>query len=450
MRPDDHFMVLTETDASPMHVGALMFLAVPEAERATFHTAIARQLEERLAHTPLLAQLVEAPDGYDSDVWVDRAGCDLAAHVEAVPADDEWDDRRLRTCVAQLSMRRLDLTRPPFHAYVFDRLTGGRCALYLKMHHAVADGIGFQTILHLLSDAMPPAAPRRTDGTLPAPDEWRAASDAEFARLAPLAAEHSARRKRALAELKIREANPNTRRATTPRLALSGPTSAQRSYATCSIPLALVKEVGRQLGATINDIFLALCATAVRRFLVAIDDLPDTPIVVNSARSYRTPAHGDFGNRIVAMHPHLATLLADPVERLRAIQASMALERGRTHLDEALLDQPEWPYGGRDRRAKFAARMATGSGVLPGNLTVSNVPGRAEALSYAGYPQVANYPVPIIGSSRFLNITSRRNADRLDIGVMADPTKVPDVERIAEQFVDALAEYEVVAGPFTG
>ena len=49
--------------------------------------------------------------------------------------------------------------------------------------------------------------------------------------------------------------------------------------------------------------FLAIAATAVRRLLIEMDDLPDTPIVVNSARSYRRPEHGSFGNRIVAMHP---------------------------------------------------------------------------------------------------------------------------------------------------
>ena len=35
MRPDDHFMVLSETDASPMHVGALILLAVPEADKVS-------------------------------------------------------------------------------------------------------------------------------------------------------------------------------------------------------------------------------------------------------------------------------------------------------------------------------------------------------------------------------------------------------------------------------
>src|SRR3546814_9130533 len=113
---------------------------------------------------------------------------------------------------------------------------------------------------------------------------------------------------------------------------MSGPTSGERRYATISLPLARVKAVGKAQGATVNDVFLTLASTALRKHLLAIGDLPDTPLVVNSARSYRRDAHGPFGNRIVALHPHLATPLADPIERPRTILASMA-DRKHTRLN---------------------------------------------------------------------------------------------------------------------
>src|SRR3546814_12966784 len=79
--------------------------------------------------------------------------------------------------------------------------------------------------------------------------------------------------------------------------------------------------------------------------------------------------------------------------------------------------------------------MAGGKRLLPGNLTLSNVPGPADARSYAGFRQLHNYPVPIIGSGRFLNITSRRSGGNLDMGVIADAEKLADVGRIAALFV---------------
>lgn len=441
LRPDDHFMILSETDASPMHVGALIILDVLLDAQEGLAAVLRRQLADRLPATPLLVRLHEAPDGYDSDVWADIARADLETLVAVEPHDGAWSEAELYDAVASLNMRRLDLSGPPFAAHVFEQLTAGGSAIYLKVHHSVADGIGFQAILGLLSDAAPPATARFADARLPEPEKWCQRAEARFAAEADLRAAQAARRKEALAALEAFKDD----REPTPQLNMSGPTSDRRRYTTISMPLARVKAAGAKLDATVNDIFLTLASTALRNYLIEIDDLPATPLVVNSARSYRRDAHGMFGNRIVALHPHLATHLRDPVERLRAIQASMASEMQRTGHDEALLDAAEKPFGARDRRAAFAERMAGGKRLLPGNLTLSNVPGPAEARSYAGFRQLHNYPVPIIGSGRFLNITSRRSGDNLDMGVIADAAKITDVGRIAALFTAALDELESLA-----
>lgn len=434
-------MILSETDASPMHVGALIILDVPPDAQEGLAAVLRRQLADRLPATPLLVRLYEAPDGYDSDVWADIARADLETLVAAEPHDGAWNEAELYDAVASLNMRRLDLSGPPFAAHVFEQLAAGGSAIYLKVHHSVADGIGFQAILGLLSDAAPPATARFADARLPEPEKWCQRAEARFMAEADLRAAQAARRKDALAALEAFKDD----REPTPELKMSGPTSDRRRYTTISLPLARVKAAGARLDATINDIFLTLASTALRNYLIEIDDLPATPLVINSARSYRRDTHGMFGNRIVALHPHLATHLPDPVERLRAIQASMASEMQRTGHDEALLDAAEKPFGARDRRVAFAEHMAGGKRLLPGNLTLSNVPGPAEARSYAGFRQLHNYPVPIIGSGRFLNITSRRSGDNLDMGVIADAAKIADVGRVAALFTAALDELEFLA-----
>lgn len=441
LRPDDHFMILSETGASPMHVGALVLLDVPEGEHETVLRRIMRQFADRLPATPLQVRLHEAPDGYDSDVWADIARADLAALVAIEPHAGAWSDAALHAAVARLNMQRLDLSGPPFAVHLFERLADGGSAFYFKMHHSVADGIGFQTILGLLSDAAPPATARFADARLPEPEKWCQRAETRFAAEETLRAAQSRGRRQALAAIEALDES----RAATPQLKMSGPTSGARLYATASLPLARVKAAGKALGATVNDIFLALASSALRTYLLAIDDLPETPLVVNSARSYRRDEHGPFGNRIVALHPHLATHIAEPLARLRAIQASMASEMARTGHDEALLDAAEKPFGARDRRAAFAERMAGGKRLLPGNLTLSNVPGPAEARSYAGFRQRHNYPVPIIGSGRFLNITARRSGDNLDIGIIADAAKIADPGRIAALLMTALDELETLA-----
>ena len=437
LRPDDHFMVLSDTPSTPMQIGALLSLEIPAGLDRAVHEVLWEHLRARLAHTPLLAVLQQAPDGYDSDVWVDVPDCDLSAHVSwhAEPVNEP----QLHAAAAAASMRQLDLARPPFSVVIFESTGPGRCAMLLTAHHSVTDGIGFQTLLGRLSDEQPPATGHRPAGKPLPPDQWRAAAETRFAIEEPLRLATRARMDAARAALASDSA---PRRARTPRLARSGPTSTDRVYTRLSLELDRVREVGRRAGVTVNDVFLALASSALRRHLIELNDLPDTPIVVNSARSYRRAEHGEFGNRIVALHPHLATHLADPIERLAAIRASMAHERIRTPWDEAMLDQPERPYGPRDRRAKFAARTTDGSSLLPGHVSLSNVPGPAGARSYAGFLQRSNHPVPILGNGRFLNITSRRNGPRLDLGLMADPTQMADVERISRYMEDALTEYE--------
>lgn len=440
MRPDDHFMVLSETDASPMHVGALILLAVPEAEKPGLTVRLREHLAERLPATPLQARLVQAPDGYDSDVWQALGPLDMAEYVaeEAAPTPDM---AALHAVVAGLNMVRLDLTRAPFKVHVFPRLPGDLAAIYIKQHHSVADGIGFQEVLRLLSDEAPPAPPRAADAVLPTPELWRALAEARFTAEEGQRAAQAAARKAALAALEPFKGQ----RAETPALKLGGPTSARRRYTTISVPLDPFKAAAKALGATVNDLFLACAGSALRAFLLEVDDLPADPLVINASRSYRRAEHGPFGNRIVAIHPHLATHLADPIERLRAIQASMAAELARTGHDEALLGALEKPFGARDRRAMFAERTAGGGRVLPGNVTVSNVPGPAGSRSFAGHAQLHNYPVPIIGSGRFLNITSRRSGPNLDMGVIADAEKIADAMRIADLFSAAVDDYAQLA-----
>lgn len=433
-------MVLSETDTSPMHIGALLLLEVPAAEKAGFASRFRTQLRERLPATPLLARLMQAPDGYDSDVWAEVAVADLSAHVTEEPSELP-ETAALLDAIAERNMVRLDLAGPPFKAHVFTGIPGDRVAIYFKMHHCVADGIGFQEVLRLLSDSASPVPARDGNAELPDPAHWRELADARFEAQAELRASQSAARKAALAGL----AELGDERAPTPQLRLSGPTSMRRAYATVSVDLERFKGIARALGGTINDLFLAAAGSALRRYLIEIDDLPEMPLTINSARSYRREEHGLFGNRIVALHPHIATHLADPLERFHAVRVAMAAEMRRTQLDEALLDAAEKPFGARDRRAAFADRLAGGKRLLPGNISLSNVPGPAEQRSYAGYRVIHNFPVPIIGSSRFLNITSRRSGPNLDMGVIADPEKIPDVGKVAGYFEQAIAEYGDIA-----
>jgi diacylglycerol O-acyltransferase len=448
LRPDDHFLILLESDETPMHIGSLLVLDVPDDQRLGSAERLRDHVIARLSRTPLLRTLHAAPLGFDSDVWVRADDVDLDQHVVIHRAGAPMDDRALHAFIEEQVMRRLDLSLPPFLVQVLDPVTdadhGGRIAMYVRVHHSVTDGVGFQHLLGLLSDDpddSPPTTRLPSADELPTRHEWLRASLDEFR--SDQAREGELRDQRRAAVLALRE--PELQRSPTPECAWSGATSNQRSYTTVTLPFDELRSVAHALNATVNDLFLALAGTVVRGHLLDAGALPDDPITTNSARSYRRPEHGLFGNRIVAIHPHVATHLEGPIDRLRSVQASMEVERRRTGFDEALLNQPETPFGPLVRRQRFAARRHTGAAILPGNITVSNVPGPDHVRSFAGFPQRTNHPAPLLGSGRALNFTARRNAGSFDVGVMADPTKIPDVEQMANRFRRAFRLYLALA-----
>ena len=443
LRPDDHFLILLEGDETPMHIGSLLVLDVPDGQRDDAADRLRAHLIDRLPATPLLRRLHRAPLGFDSDVWLRADDVDIDAHIVVHRRERPFTDEDLHRFVEEQVMRRLDLAAPPFSIQILDPVEGGRLAMYVRVHHCVADGVGFQTVLGLLSDdeAELDVAAAELSDELADRHQWLADSVRAFRAQRAGEPARQATRRAAIAALR----DPTLQRPETPTLTLSGPTSARRAYTRLTFPFDEMQRAAKALTATLNDLFLALAGTAMRNHLIEIDDLPGLALTTNSARSYRRREHGAFGNRIVAIHPHLATNEADPIDRLRAIQESMALERRRTVYDEALLNQPETPFGPLVRRRRFAERRGSGGSILPGNITVSNVPGPARVRTYAGFRQVSNHPTPLLGSGRALNFTARRNGASFDVGVMADPTKIADVEHIATLLRDAFGSYEALS-----
>ena len=136
------------------------------------------------------------------------------------------------------------------------------------------------------------------------------------------------------------------------------------------------------------------------------------------------------------------THVADPIERVRLLQKSMRIELERARLTEALISEHDKPFGARKRYEDYEKRTAGGARVIAGNVTLSNVPGPAEAVYLAGFEMLANHPAPILGSGRFLNITLRRYRDHLDLGIMTDPEQIAHVGKLRGEIEAALEELD--------
>ena len=262
--------------------------------------------------------------------------------------------------------------------YVFDRLSHGVegpgaakepdsvGAIYLKVHHCVADGVGFQNIVGLLTDPTPDPAydvsPRTADEKAPTAALWMARSAARFRREARLKQAQSAQRSAARAAYRAFRADPANKRAPTPELQLAQKTGQQRRYLPLSLPLDRVRAAGKRLGGSVNDAFLACAAGALRRYLIDVNDLPDQPLVAVAARSYRKPEHGLFGNPHHHAQPKHPCATGGP---RRALQGNPALHghRGRARQAHAAPDQRiRYPLRRQEtlRRLRQAHRRGAG------------------------------------------------------------------------------------------
>jgi WS/DGAT/MGAT family acyltransferase len=190
-----------------------------------------------------------------------------------------------------------------------------------------------------------------------------------------------------------------------------------------------VKAIKNELGITVNDVVVALCATAVRQWLLERDELPADPLVAMVPVSVRTEEQiGTFGNRVSAMIVPIPTDEADPKRRLQRTHEILAEAKTRHGALPAdiLQDATQFiPPAVLARAARTTVQLA--GTVRPAlNLIISNVPGPRFPLYCAGAKMVAMYPVSVITHGAGLNITCQSYLDHIDFGIVADHDQVDE------------------------
>ncbi len=228
-----------------------------------------------------------------------------------------------------------------------------------------------------------------------------------------------------------------------PRTSFNGRVSPHRRFAFGQLSLDEVKAVKNEHGCTVNDVVLAICAGAVRRWLVEHDDLPSAPLVAQVPVSVRSETEmGTFGNRIGMLSVPLYTNEPDPVRRLLLTHDSMlvAKERHRALPAQLLQDATQFiPPAVFSRASRITFSLAATRKPI-WNLVVSNVPGPQFPLFMAGARLVANYPVSVITDGMGLNITVMSYDGHLDVGIVADREQMRDVWQLIDWLRESLAE----------
>jgi diacylglycerol O-acyltransferase / wax synthase len=426
-------------------IGALVILdghGLTDAD-GRFRIERARDLVAgRLHLAPRFRQLLYRPAfGLGWPLWVDAPSVDLAEHVRVLPLEAPADESRLLLACEQLRARRLNPSRPLWELWFLPGLPDGRVGLFMKLHHAIADGVAGVAALGAFVDLVPdpPAtgAPPRT----PAPMPSRRALLADnlrrrvgelrraFTRLDhPVATVRRARR----GWPALREVFTE---APAPRTSVNRRVGWHRRFALVRSDLDLVKRIAHAHGGKVNDVLLAVLAGGLRELLLdrgeRVDGLVLRAIVPVSLHTER-PGQAR-GNLDGAMVVPLPVGEADDARRLELIAAETAERKRQDH-----------PQSGMVFRSipiqRAFLRLAPYQPAI--NIYAANVPGPPVPLYFAGAPVLEVFPVvPILGNLT-VGVGALSYAGQFNITAVADRDACPDLEvfvRGMRRSLDALA-----------
>ena len=414
----DAMFFYLETPSSHMHVTGVYVME--PGDRETSFEAVRSMVAERLPLAPpFRRRLVEVPLKLSHPMWIEDPDFDLDYHVRRAALPSPGGPRELEEFVGQVVGLPLDRSRPLWEMYFVEGLEGGRVAVVTKMHHAAIDGVSGAEIAATWLDleANPPdriiVDPWRPE---PIPTEVELMAFAMASLVGhPLKAVKTARRVFE-STMHVTERNrepgmqPPPSPFSAPKTSLNQALTPHRRVAFSERSLDDFKVVKNHFGCTVNDVVLAVCAGALRRYLIEGNELPEDPLVAMVPMSVRTEEdRGTQGNRISAMLSSLATDVEDPADRLKAISEGMVSAKEQEQLIGAatLTDWTEFTFPavvGRASRLISSTRVF--DRVRPVfNVTISNVPGPPFPLFLGGARMVGFYPLGPVAEGVGLNMT---------------------------------------------
>ncbi|MFI6480599.1 wax ester/triacylglycerol synthase family O-acyltransferase [Nonomuraea sp. NPDC050663] len=456
-----------ESATTAAHVAGVAILD-PEGGTVT-RDALADLLRDRMHLSPALTRRLKYPPfGLDHPYWVDDPGIDLDHHVFESRLPAPGDELRLAEHLSAIHERHLDRERPLWEMHLITGLSRGRVAVYTKVHHAAIDGVSGAETLAALLDLTP--EPRTVEPVERAQADEPSLADMLTGALGRTATQ-GARTVRSLVrtagELDAmplvsslpgsgllsrtarwlggdRRSHPELPALSAPRTMLNGPITGSRRLAFGSVPLKDVKRAAQAFGGSVNDVVMALCAGALRSWLEERGALPGRPLVAAVPVAVRTAsAMEQAGNQLAMMAVPLATDVADPLERLAEVRKATGAAKRRLAMSSAnwLAELCEVLPAPLAELATPAVSRAVSGAFPPINILISNVPGPQFPLYLCGGRVLSYFPVSVLTDlSGGVNITCFSYDGMLDFGLVACPSKVPDVWGLLGHLQSAMKE----------
>ncbi|MEO3759698.1 wax ester/triacylglycerol synthase family O-acyltransferase [Mycobacterium sp. B14F4] len=444
--PLDLGWLLLESPGSTTHVGAMLLFKKPPG-----HSSLVREtVEAYRGCRPLppfnyVPELIGAgaPHFREVDSW------DPHYHVQhlALPARSSYED--LLRLVADLHEPMLDRHRPLFRCWVIDGVPGGRFAIYTKTHHSIIDGVsGLKKLYEGLSLSDEPAIPAPAFA-LPVPTPEPRTPPPAMHRLTDAihgaVAQVGALNQISLGALRkaLRSALGSHVEGSLPFVAGHAPTNVPlrqaRGFATMSLPLEEMHQIGHQHGATLNDVAAAVIDHGLHNYLREAGQAYPHEFIAMCPVSLRGDDDNALGTRVSAIFVRLGEPESSIAERLGQVVHSVTTakkELGAMSADAAMtyaVALVALAGAGASTHLERVGHPAC-------NLVISNVPGAKETRYLNGAELTGIFPVSALAASIGLNVTFSSYRDHMDFGFVANAAAIGDVHALAEHTRTAYAE----------
>lgn len=454
----DAAFLYAETETSPMHIGSVVIIE-GELKFDKFRESI----QSRIHLVPKLRQrLIHVPLSIDHPYWVDDPNFDIDLHLNhiALPKPGSW--KELRRTASRIFSEALNPSRPLWSFTFVEGLDDipqvpkGSVAIIAKIHHVAIDGVAGAGIMGLFFDLSP------NTKKLPAPVEYQPEAMPNELNMIMKSTmsfiEKPMKFPKLISEIvnsslkagmltRVKHEELPTAPFSAPPTPLNGIISARRKWNTALLSLDRIKALKNIMGTTMNDVMLAICSGALRRYLLEKNKLPVKPLVAMVPVSTRPKAGSEqTGNQISSMLVQIATNIEDPIERLGVIHENTI--RSKTYQGaigaKALANAAEVvPFGLANQAARLYSRFKISEMHNPVfNVTITNVPGPQFPIYMNGHKLFSVMGAAPIIDGMGLIITIFSYNGLVSISPTSDAKTMPDMNEFTRMIRESANELE--------
>ena len=461
----DAGFLMMEKRQTPTHVGGINLFTLPAGvNEQRFLAGVADALRNAEAYRRPFGDYVTTGRAGPLGplYWEKDDDLDIDYHVRhsALPKPGRY--RELFALVSRLHSTLLDRNRPLWEIHLIEGLQNRQFALYMKMHHAAIDGVGAMHLTEAMCSTSKSARILDSPLSLAAYERYKKEKYGGV----PKRVVPKERELRAVANVLKEQFNSTAnlfgafKRVGSawlgrggdlsvpwhdvPHTAINTSVSGARRFVAQSWDFDRIKSVCKAVDGTVNDVVLAMCSGALRRYLLAQNDLPKQSLKAMVPVSLRQEGDLESANAVGFITADLATNIKDPEKRLTAIRDSMVA--GKDMISSLSAREAMLYMQIAQIPVVLSSALGLASKFPPFSTVISNVPGPRKQLYWNGARLDGIYPCSIVMDGFAMNITLVSNTNHLDFGIIACRRSLPHVQRMIDYLEESLRELEEVAG----